>query len=434
MTAVIILSLVTVLATAALALFEPLLHPKHLSWRIYWVAPLIGALILILGNWIPLSEAYAGLTADSAVNPIKILILFFSMTLMSVFLDEAGFFRYLAGKVLSHAGNSQKRLFIMLYLAVSVLTVFTSNDIVVLTFTPFICYFAKNAEIDPVPYLIAEFVAANTWSMALIIGNPTNIYLAAGNGIDFATYFGVMALPTLFGGAASVFLLWLLFGRRLETPMRPQESDGRLADKPTVIMGLVALGGCILFLVLSSYMDMPMWLIAAVSCLLLYLSAVPELLLRRQGLTVVRNSFRRAPYDVIPFVLSMFVLVMALGRVGATDALRTLVLGEGELWRSGILSFLSANLLNNIPMSVLFSTIVSAEGGASLPALYAAVIGSNVGAFFTPMGALAGIMWMALLKQHKVSLSFGRFVLYGAALSVPTLLAALGGLAIVMAF
>ena len=434
MAAVVIISLVTVLATAALALFEPLLHPKHLSWRIYWIAPLIGALVLIIGGWIPPGEAYAGLTADSAVNPIKILVLFFSMTLMSVFLDEAGFFRYLAGKVLKRAGNSQKRLFIMLYLAVSVLTVFTSNDIVVLTFTPFICYFAKNAEIDPIPYLIAEFVAANTWSMALIIGNPTNIYLAAGNGIDFATYFGVMALPTLFGGAASIFLLWALFGRKLEKPMRPETFEAHLSDKPTVILGLVTLGGCILLLMLSSYLDMPMWLIAAISCLLLYLAAVPELLIRRRGLEVVKNSFRRAPYDVIPFVLSMFVLVMALGRVGATDILRTVVLGEGELWRSGILSFLSANLLNNIPMSVLFSTIVSAEGVASLPALYAAVIGSNIGAFFTPMGALAGIMWMALLKQHKVSLSFGRFVLYGTALSVPTLLAALGGLAIMLTF
>ncbi|MBE6702811.1 MAG: hypothetical protein E7585_05315 [Ruminococcaceae bacterium] len=434
MTAVIVISLVTVFATAATALFEPAFHPKHLSWRLYWVAPLVGALILIIGGWIPIGEAYAGLTTDSAVNPIKILILFFSMTLISIFLDEAGFFRYLAGKVLRRAGSSQKKLFMMLYFAVSVLTVFTSNDIVVLTFTPFICYFAKHAEIDPVPYLVAEFVAANTWSMALIIGNPTNIYLAAGNGIDFATYFSMMALPTLFGGAASIFMLWALFSRRLEAPMKPQEGEAHLADIPTVILGLTALGGCILFLVLSSYLSLPMWLIAAVSCLLLYLSAIPELLIRRRGMAVVKHSFQRAPYDVIPFVLAMFVLVMALGRVGATDRLRGLVLGGGELWRSGALSFLSANLLNNIPMSVLFSTIVTGATGASLPALYAAVIGSNIGAFFTPMGALAGIMWMALLKQHHVSLSFGRFVLYGATLSIPTLLASLGGLALVMAF
>ena len=175
-----------------------------------------------------------------------------------------------------------------------------------------------------------------------------------------------------------------------------------------------------------------MWLIAAVSCVLLYLSAIPELLLRRRGMQVVTHSISRAPFDVIPFVLSMFVLVMALGRVGATAALGELVLGAGEIWRTGIVSFLAANLLNNIPMSVLFSTVVTAGGGASLPALYAAVIGSNIGAFFTPMGALAGIMWMTLLKQHRVNFSFGRFVAYGAVLSIPTLLAALAGLCILL--
>ena len=432
MTAVIILSLITVLATAALALFEPYLHPKHLSARIYWTAPLAGALILLLARLISFSRVADGLLADSAVNPIKILVLFFSMTLMSVFLDEAGFFRYLACKVLRRAGNSQKKLFFWLYLAVSVLTVFTSNDIVVLTFTPFICYFAKNAEIDPVPYLVAEFVAANTWSMALIIGNPTNIYLAAGNGIDFAAYLKVMALPTLFAGVVSLGVLWLLFGRKLSAPMRASAEEVHVADPVTVVLGLVALGGCILFLVLSSYLDLPMWLIAAVGCLLLYVAAVPQLLLRRKGLAVVTHSVKRAPFDVIPFVLSMFVLVMALSDVGATALLGDLVLGRGEIFSCGVSSFLAANLLNNIPMSVLYSTVVTAGGTASLPALYAAVVGSNVGAFFTPMGALAGIMWLTLLKQHKVNFTFGRFVLYGIAISIPTLLAALGGLYLVL--
>ena len=83
-------------------------------------------------------------------------------------------------------------------------------------------------------------------------------------------------------------------------------------------------------------------------------------------------------------------------------------------------------------MSVLYSTVVTVQGSASLPALYAAVIGSNVGAFFTPLGALAGIVWVSLLKQHKVSFSFARFVIFGAIISIPTLLASLLGLAIVM--
>lgn len=432
MTAVVCISVLTVLSTMGLALFEHRLHPKHLSVRIYWTAPLLGAAILLIGGWLPAREAVSGLLADSAVNPIQILVLFFSMTLMSIFLDEAGFFRYLASAVLRFAGSDQRKLFVLLYAAVSFLTVFTSNDIVVLTFTPFICFFAKNAEIDPVPYLFAEFVAANTWSMLFIIGNPTNIYLAAGNGIDFASYFCVMALPTLFGAVTSFALLWVLFRKKLKAPMRVVAQEARLSDKPTVGVAVAALGICILFLVFSSYLNLEMWLIAADACVLLFLVAIPELLIRRRGIGLVTQSFHRAPYDVVPFVLSMFILVMALGRVGATAAMGQFVLGGASLWRSGISSFFAANLLNNIPMSVLYSTVVTVQGSASLPALYAAVIGSNVGAFFTPLGALAGIVWVSLLKQHKVSFSFARFVIFGAIISIPTLLASLLGLAIVM--
>ena len=81
---------------------------------------------------------------------------------------------------------------------VAILTIFTSNDIVILTFTPFICYFSKNAKINPIPYLVAEFAAANTYSMMLIIGNPTNIYLATSASIDFISYFNTIRSSNFF--------------------------------------------------------------------------------------------------------------------------------------------------------------------------------------------------------------------------------------------
>ncbi len=432
MYAVVSIAAVSVIGMLILALTEHRLHPKHLSVRIFWAAPMAGALALILIGKLTPFEVLSGLTADTAVNPIKILVLFFAMTLMSVFLDEEGFFRYLAGVVLARAGTSQRKLLLLLYVAVSVLTLFTSNDIVVLTFTPFICYFAKHAKINPLPYLICEFVAANTWSMGLVIGNPTNIYLATSAGVGFMEYIGVMLLPTVMAGAVSLAVLFLLFSRSLHEPMMPSTEIESIADRPTVVFGLCALGGCILLMALSSVVDLPMWLIAAGCCLFLYFGAVTELVARHRTLSPITHSLWRAPFDVIPFVLSMFVLVMALQKFGVSAMLSEWMLGEGEIFKTGIGSFLAANLVNNIPMSVLFSTVVMPNGAASMPALYAAVIGSNIGAFFTPMGALAGIMWMALLRQHGVKLSFGKFVLYGAAVAVPTLLAALAGLAIVL--
>lgn len=428
MTAVLVVFLLAVAAMLVLVFCKPAVHVGHTAISIFWVAPVLGVVTLLLLGTLSLGEIGAGLAAPTAVNPIKILVLFFSMTLLSTFLDEAGFFRFLAGYVMRRAGHRQMALFVSLYLAVSVLTVFTSNDIVVLTFTPFICYFAKNAEIDPLPYLVGEFVAANTWSMVLIIGNPTNIYLAASHGVGFADYTAEMLLPAVFAGAVSFALLLVLFRKKLKAPLGGKVPAALPMDRPTVALGLVALLGCVVMLVISSYIDLPMWLIAAAFCVGLYLCAAVLELCRRRGLRLVMRSALRAPLDVIPFVLSMFVLVMALEKVGVTAWLGAALAGRGEIFTFGAVSFLAANVLNNIPMSVLFASVTAGAGG--MGALYAAVIGSNIGAFLTPMGALAGIMWMAMLREQGVSLSFGKFTAIGAAVSVPTLLAALLGLLI----
>ncbi len=423
MTAVLIVFLLAVALMLALVFLKPAVHVGRVVISIFWLAPVLGVLALMMMRTLSAGEIAVGLAAPTAVNPIKILVLFFSMTLLSTFLDEAGFFRFLAGFVMRRAARRQMALFVSLYLAVSVLTVFTSNDIVVLTFTPFICYFAKNAEIDPLPYLVCEFVAANTWSMALIIGNPTNIYLAASYGIDFAAYTKEMLLPTVFAGVVSFAMLLVLFRNRLKAPLGGRAPDILPMDLPAVVLGLAALGGCVVMLVLSSYADLPMWLISAAFCVGLYTLATVLQLARRRGLQLVVRSALRAPLDVIPFVLSMFVLVMALEKVGVTAWLGNALAGKGEVFTFGVASFLLANVLNNIPMSVLFASVTAGVGGSG--ALYAAVIGSNIGAFLTPMGALAGIMWMAMLREQSVSLSFGKFTAIGAAISFPTLIAAL---------
>ena len=431
MTLTLILFAITVISMLALVFVKPAVHIGRWAISIFWVPPVLGVLAVLLFGILSFGEIGSGLVADTAVNPIEILVLFFSMTLLSVFLDEAGVFRYLAGQVMRHAGSGQKKLFVALYVTVSVLTVFTSNDIIVLTFTPFICYFAKHAKIDPLPFLFCEFVAANTWSMMLIIGNPTNIYLGGSGGILFADYLANMWLPTVLAGVVSFLVLFLLFHRQLSRKISGEAPEILPMDKPAALLGTVMLGGCVVLLVLSSYLSLPMWLIAAAFCMAEYLLAIAMQLARRQGLRLPMRSLLRAPLDVAPFVLSMFVLVMALNKVGFTALVADFLAGERAVWGYGVASCLFANILNNIPMSVLFSSVYAAGGTAfGIAPLLAAVIGSNVGAFLTPMGALAGIMWMAMLREQGVKLSFLRFSLYGVIVCVPTLLAALLGLMI----
>lgn len=133
-------------------LFFPKIKIGKLSVDTYWVVALAGALSLVICGQNDFVSIGKKLAENSAVNPLKIVALFISMTILSVYLDEAGFFSYLAAKTLSKAKSNKKKLFLYLYIIVSVLTVFTSNDIIILSFTPFICYFSKNAKINPLPF------------------------------------------------------------------------------------------------------------------------------------------------------------------------------------------------------------------------------------------------------------------------------------------
>lgn len=425
-------SLVIAGVTAVMIILSVLFFPEIKIGKIklgsYWIVALIGAAFMLILNIVSVEEVIKEITADTAVNPLKILALFLSMTLFSVYLDELGFFSYLSEKVLVVAKNSQKKFFLCLYLTVSVLTVFTSNDIIILTFTPFICAFCKRSGIDPKPYLFSEFVAANTWSMALLIGNPTNIYIGGSSGLTFFGYFSVMILPTIASGTVSFLILYLLFKKSLcEKAEIDNVKTAEIKDNFLLYIGLAALISCIILLAVSSYINIESWIICVSLFVVELLITVIYLVVKRRGAGFILSVIKRAPYELIPFILSMFVIVSSLKSSGATGILKSFLDGFDEIFSYGISSFLCSNLINNIPMSVLFSTVT-----VSAKSTYATIVGSNLGAIFTPVGALAGIMWSGLLKKNGIKFSFRDFIVYGAAVSVPSLITCLAVLGLVL--
>ena len=312
------------------------------------------------------------------------------------------------------------------------LTVFTSNDIIILSFTPFICYFAKNAKIDPIPFLATEFVAANTWSMALIIGNPTNIYLATASGIDFLSYLKISILPTLAAGVVAFGMLYLMFRKKLKAPIEGEPEKVVIEDKLLLWVGIAHLGICTVMLAIGSYIGVEMWLVSA--------SAVGSLIIFNAVISIVRKKkpahllgcVKRVPYQLVPFLLSMFAMIVILTKEGVTTDIANLLGTDFTVLKYGVASFLSANIINNIPMSVLFSSIIGASSANAECAVYATVIGSNISAFFTPIGALAGIMWSSILNGHGYKFSYLSFLKIGIFIAVPTLFASLGVLMLVV--
>lgn len=365
--------------------------------------------------------------ADSAINPVKILVLFISMTVLSVFLDEVGFFRYLANATLKKSGQSQKKLFVFLYVIVSVLTVFTSNDIIVLTFTPFICYFASNAGIKPLPYLVTVFVAANTWSMALIIGNPTNIYLATYGGISFFDYLVKMILPTFAAGSVSFVLLYLCFKKDLAVPMkRLSGRAGHITDIVLLFIGLGHLVCATVLLAVGSWINIEMWFVALMSVSSLFLFNLLYALVKRRKPYELGRCLKRAPWTLVPFLLTMFVLILFLRSLGVPGFINGLLGKKFVVFKYGYSSLLSCNVINNIPMSVLFCSVTETLPEALKgPALFATIIGSNIGAFLTPIGALAGVMWRKILGNQGIKFGYRDFLNYGIKIGLPSITAAL---------
>jgi len=433
MIASIVIFALTILAMVTCLILKPSVKIKGHILQLYWVIALIGALILVLSWTLSPAELWSGLTAESAVNPLKILILFISMAVLSIVLDELGFFAFLASWALRHAGKSQILLFFLLYIFVSILTIFTSNDIIILTFTPFIVCFCKDAKIDPLPYLFAEFVGANSWSQILLIGNVTNIYLAQSAGVDFGSYFKAMWLPSVLSSLAALAVTLLLFAKRLSAPIHGElEPVRHIKDKVSLSLALASLIGCILCLTISNYIHLEMYLIS-LGFAVADIAALLIVGLVRRDFSLFPRLFKRIPYDVIPFVLSMFAFVLALTKYGVSQQIAVWLSGGPKIFTFGISSFLACDLMNNIPMSVLFSSIIL-SGGNSLEAVYATIIGSNLGALLTPIGALAGIMWLSLLHKDNIDLSFGKFILYGAPIALASIVVALGGLWLSMTY
>lgn len=431
MTCVLWIFAVTVVLFMASILFSPAVMIRvyrkkewHFqSVKIYPWIPFLGALAMTVAGGVRLGDIKASFLSDSSVNPIRILILFLSMTVFSLILDQTGFFGYVSGVMLKKAGNSQMRIFLTLYAVISVLTVFTSNDIVILTFTPFICHFCRSGKINPIPYLMMEFVAANTWSLLLLIGNPTNIYLSAAFEIGFFDYVKVMALPTVAAGLTSLGVMLLLFRKQLKGKVCTEAEEERINNFPLMWVALIHLAACVILLALSQYLGFEMWLISLCMGLSAFLCSVLCLGFQKKSLRPVWQAARRLPFEIVPFVVGMFVLVLALERSGLTARLGNVLSGDPTVFSYGALSFLGSNVLNNIPMSVLFSKILSF--GGTLAQVFATVVGSNLGAFLTPVGALAGIMFFNLLKQNGVKMSVGRFVSYGFLIGVSSLAASL---------
>ncbi|MBN2828686.1 MAG: hypothetical protein JXR56_00025 [Candidatus Cloacimonetes bacterium] len=395
------------------------------------VAPLLGIILIILltaMKWIDLVEVIrlkAGL-----------VVLILSFAYLANSLDESGFFEYIALRIVNSAHGSGKHLFIFFFLMTSVLTYFTSNDVIILSITPILLYVGKNAGIrDMVPYLMAQFIAANTLSMGLYIGSPTNIVLGDALGLNFFTFFHSMLLPSITATIVTLGVLYYLFYTKRFLGHGIQESYTCFAKFPPFTFEMLMKATwfilCLMTLAFNESLNLPLWQIS-LGFALLILSLDLIVFSRRWGIIraddyrkwydtlifkckghIIGHLHGRMPYTIVPFVFGFFFFVQAMSRFGISSYIANhlfgLVADKGIVPATlfyGLVSSLFVNLMNDIPATVFLSDVLQNAAFKSdsirRAAILATAVGVNVGCYITYIGALAGIMWFKLIENQKM--------------------------------
>ena len=246
-----------------------------------------------------------------------------------------------------------------------------------------------------------------------------------------------MALPTIASGISAFGILYLIFRKELSKPIDNVEVlVEEIQYKTLTIIALIFLLGTTILLAISNFINLEMWLITLISSICLSIILI-IFGITKKDLSIIRHTYTRIPWNLAVFVFSMFVLVLTLNYNNVFESIQKLIYSLTRdnkfftVFSYGIESTLSDNIINNIPMSLAFSCIIKASQ-PELASIYATIIGSNLGAYLSPIGALAGIMWMSILKKEKVNYSFMDFTKEGIIITFPVLLVSLLILAIIL--
>jgi arsenical pump membrane protein len=358
---------------------------------------------------------------------IVLLILVFG--LLANGLSSSGYFKWAALRASRRGRGDTQRLLLNLFLVAAALTVVTSNDIMVFAFTPLVILMMKSSGIRNARMaLLILFIAANTSSMALYLGSPTNIILSQATDLSPFTYTFVMLVPTIvslvatlivvealnraaFGVEDSRLLKWRFF-RALVEPLRIPETYSTIQPADPIVqdaeMRLWVRAFIVAVLVVFGFGFVTRDLLGAV----LVVAIITVGAFVRSSRASLAASLRALPYQLIPFALTFFIVADAFGRTASFRSLAPAALANAlqlsdptAALRLVAASGLSVNVFNDLPASALWGEAlqllegsgVFAAGGGSVQrilALQTVLVGVNIGTYLTPFGALAGIIWL----------------------------------------
>lgn len=402
------------------------IRPKNMNETI---PAAIGAILVLVSGSVSIGDL---VDISSKVTGAAVTII--ATIVMAIVLESFGFFKWTAALILKVSRGSGIRLFWFTLLLCFLMTLFFNNDGSILITTPILILILNNLGLkngQKIPYLLSGALIATASSAPIGVSNIVNLIALKIIGMDLYLQTEMMFVPGVIGLLFLAFLLYLVFKKDLPKEIRMhsysmplhknriyhplQQNSEDLFEKQKKLMlymlGFVFIVRISLFA--ASFIGISVSLVAVIGSLALlmwrwvYLKVSP------------RDVIRKIPWHILIFAFSMYVIVFGLHNIGLTSFLLTHLkpmVQDSLLHASvtmGIITALLANIFNNHP-ALMVATLTLTDMGLQpllLKTVYLSnIIGSDMGSLILPIGTLATLIWMHILKKNHIKITWPEYI------------------------
>jgi arsenical pump membrane protein len=349
--------------------------------------------------------------ATEAARLLRVVAFLGAVLLLAKMCDDEGLFEA-AGAAMARAGVGSRQLLRQVFVIAATITAALSLDATVVLLTPVVLTTVRRLRAPVRPHAYATAHLANAASLLLPVSNLTNLLAFHAANLSFMKFTVVMALPWL-AAVATVYVVFRVFFRRdLRVHPDPQQNEPapRIPVFALVVVALTLIG----FVAAEAVGVAPAWAALAGATAL----AIRNLARRHTSAVAIVRAVN-VPFLV--FVLALGVVVQAVMRNGVSERMGALLpsgSGLAALMGYAVLAAVLANVVNNLPATLVLVPLVAPTGPA---AVLAVLIGVNIGPNLTYVGSLSNLLWRSVLRRYDVSAGVGEYTRLGLC-TVPTAL------------
>ena len=354
---------------------------------------------------------------------------FIGIIILSLVLDEIGFFEWCALKMAKFSKGSGRKMFIYSILLGALVSALFANDGAALILTPILLAKMRILKLNTktiLAFLLAGGFISDSASLPFVFSNLTNIVTANYFDIGFLEYLKNMALPYIVSVIATIIVLLLVLKDDIPKTVDIdllKDADSVLKNKTLFYFSWAFLGLLLAGYFIGDAYDIPISVFALGGGLLFLL--ISYLFKTVEPFHIIKN----APWQVVWFSLGLYVVVYGLKNAGLTDYLTVILQDlntQGDLIAvvsTGFISAILSAFMNNMPTIMVMDIALQDIGNQAM--IYANIVGCNLGPKMTPFGSLATLLWLHTLQKKGVNISFWQYSKFGLIVTPPILLVVL---------